>query len=63
MELMVNDEIVYNGDDVTDFLNIPVQLKGYKNATGFDALYEHVGDRLQELESESDYDEPEYDDY
>jgi hypothetical protein len=62
MKLMVNDEIVYNGDDVTDFLNIPVQMKGYRNATGFDALSDHVDDRLQEYESESDYDGPEYDD-
>ena len=54
MKLYVNDELVYEGPDVTDFMNIKTQLG---KTTGEDVLYGHVDDKIQELDWESGYQE------
>ena len=52
MKLYVDDELVYEGPDVTDFLNIKTQLG---RTTGEDVLYNHVDDKIQEIDADSDY--------
>lgn len=57
MSLYIDGDVVYEGPDITDFMNIKLKEKtSYYGTTGGDVLYHHIDDRIQELEAESQSD-------